>query len=66
MIAFKIIQIKDKCWFIATRKEALDKIGGLEEYFLPKQFPYDIPEEFDNLPRLLGQTKVNMETSKVI
>ena len=36
---------KDKYSFIATRKEALDKIGGLEEYFLPNQFPYDIPEE---------------------
>ena len=36
---------KDKYSFIATRRDALDKIGGLEEYFLPNQFPYDIPEE---------------------
>ena len=43
---------------------ALDKIGGLEEYFLPNKFPYDIPEEFDNLPRLLGRAKVNIKTSK--
>ena len=55
---------KDKFSFIATRKEALDKIGGLEEYFLPKQFPYSIPHEFDNLPRLLGRAKVNIKTSK--
>ena len=55
---------KDKYSFIATRKEALDKIGGLEEYFLPEQFPYCIPEEFDNLPRLLGRAKVNIKTSK--
>ncbi len=55
---------KDKYSFIATRKEALDKIGGLEEYFLPKQFPYDIPEEFDNLPRLLGRAKVNIKTTQ--
>jgi len=55
---------KDKYSFIATRKEALDKIGGLEEYFLPKQFPYDIPKQFDNLPRLLGRAKVNIKTSK--
>ena len=55
---------KDKYSFIAIRKEALDKIGGLEEYFLPNQFPYDIPEEFDNLPRLLGRAKVNIKTSK--
>ena len=55
---------KDKYSFIETRKEALDKIGGLEEYFLPNQFPYEIPEEFDNLPRLLGRAKVNIKTSK--
>ncbi len=55
---------KDKYSFISTRKEALDKIGGLEEYFLPNQFPYSIPQEFDNLPRLLGRAKVNIKTSK--
>ena len=55
---------RDKYSFIATRKDALDKIGGLEEYFLPNQFPYEIPKEFDNLPRLLGRAKVNIKTSK--
>ena len=65
---FEILQndakAKDKYAFIATRKEALDKIGGLEEYFLPSKFPYSIPSEFDNLPRLLGRAKVNIKTSK--
>jgi len=55
---------KDKYSFIATRRNALDKIGGLEEYFLPNEFPYSIPQEFDNLPRLLGRAKVNIKTSK--
>ena len=55
---------KDKYTFIATRRDALDKIGGLEEYFLPNKFPYSIPQEFDNLPRLLGRAKVNIKTSK--
>jgi len=55
---------KDKYSFIATRRDALDKIGGLEEYFLPNEFPYSIPEEFNNLPRLLGRAKVNIKTSK--
>ena len=55
---------KDKFSFVGTRKKALDKIGGIEEFFLPNQFPYAIPEEFDNLPRLLGRAKVNIETSK--
>ena len=56
--------LKDKYSFIATRKKALDKIGGLEEYFLPNEFPYLIPSEFDNLPRLLGRATVNIKTSK--
>ena len=55
---------KDKYSFIATRRDALEKIGGLEEYFLPKEFPYSIPQEFDNLPRLMGRAKVNIKTSK--
>ena len=55
---------KDKYSFIATRRDALDKIGGLEEYFLPNECPYSIPQEFDNLPRLLGRAKVNIKTSK--
>ena len=55
---------KDKFSFVSTRKEALDKIGGLEEYFLPNQFPFSIPKEFDNLPRLLGRATVNIKTSK--
>ncbi len=57
-------KLKDKYSFIATRREALDKIGGLEEYFLPDEFPYSIPSEFDKLPRLLGRAKVNIKTSK--
>ena len=57
-------KLKDKFSFINTRKEALNKIGGLEEYFLPNQFPYSIPSEFDDLPRLLGRAKVNIKTSK--
>ncbi len=55
---------KDKYSFITTRRESLDKIGGLEEYFLPSEFPYSIPSEFDDLPRLLGRAKVNIKTSK--
>ncbi len=57
-------KLKDKNSFISTRKKALDKIGGLEEYFLPTEFPYSIPSEFDNLPRLLGRATVNIKTSK--
>ena len=55
---------KDKYGFIDVRKDALEKIGFLEEFFLPDEFPYSIPSEFDELPRLLGRAKVNINTSK--
>ena len=60
----ELAKIKDKYAFIDTRKNALDKIGTLEEFFLPNQFPYEIPQEFDNLPRLLGRSRVKITTSK--
>ena len=55
---------KDKYGFIDVRKEALEKIGLLEEFFLPDDFPYEIPAEFDDLPRLLGRATVNINTTK--
>ena len=51
---------KDKYGFIDTRKEALEKIGFLEEFFLPDEFPYEIPSEFDELPRLLGLSLIHI------
>ena len=58
------VKLKDKYSFISTRKKALEKIGGIEEYFLPNEFPYFIPSEFDDLPRLLGRAKVKIKTSQ--
>ena len=55
---------KDKYGFIDVRKEALEKIGSLEEFFLPNEFPYQIPAEFNDLPRLLGRATVNINTTK--
>ncbi len=57
-------KLKDKYSFINVRKQILNKIGDLEELFLPNSFPYEIPSEFDNLPRLLGRAKVSINTSK--
>ncbi len=57
-------KIKDKYAFIEVRREALKKIGDLEEFFLPNEFPYNIPSEFDDLPRLLGRATVNISTTK--
>jgi len=60
----EITKIKDKYAFINVRKEALEKIGKLEEFFLPNKFPYKIPSEFDDLPRLLGRANVKINTTK--
>jgi len=57
-------KIKDKYAFIDVRKQALDKIGELEKFFLPNEFPYKIPSEFDSLPRLLGRATVKINTTK--
>ncbi len=57
-------KIKDKYSFITVRKEALEKIGDLEKFFLPNEFPYRIPSEFDDLPRLLGRANVQISTTK--
>ena len=57
-------KVKDKNSFIAIRRAILNNIGKLEELFLPETFPYEIPEEFDNLPRLLGRATVQINTSK--
>ena len=57
-------KIKDKYAFINVRRNALEKIGKLEEFFLPNTFPHEIPSEFDNLPRLLGRASVKIKTTK--
>jgi len=57
-------KIKDKYAFIEVRKDSLSKIGELEEFFLPSEFPYVIPKEFDKLPRLLGRANVKIKTTK--
>ncbi len=53
---------KDK--FIAERRKSLSKIGELEALLITNNFPYTIPNEFDNLPRLLGRANVSIKTNK--
>ena len=60
----KQAELKDKYSFIDVRRKSLDRIGELEEFFLPKKFPYDIPNEFNDLPRLLGRATVTIKTTK--
>ncbi len=55
---------KNKEKFIQIRRVSLEKIGELESLLLTDEFPYNIPSEFDDLPRLLGRAEVLIETSK--
>jgi peptidylprolyl isomerase len=49
--------------FLDDRRAALASVGQLEA-LLVGEFPYAIPAEFDNLPRLLGRATVAIETTK--
>ena len=55
---------KNKSDFIKERNKSLQEIGDLEALVLGNEFPYKIPEEFDNLPRLLGRATASIKTSK--
>ena len=49
--------------FIALRETSLNQISELEALTI-SSFPYSIPEEFDDLPRLLGRATVEIKTTK--
>ncbi len=55
---------QSKNTFLDLRRESLEQIESIEMLLIPNQFPYDIPNEFDDLPRLLGRANVIIETSK--
>ena len=54
---------QDRDAFLATRRAALATIGSAEAR-LVGPFPFQIPAEFDALPRLLGRATVAISTSK--
>jgi len=54
-------QDKELTW--ETRRSALLLVGQLEELMVDG-FPFEIPEEFDDLPRLLGRATVEMKTDR--
>ena len=52
---------REQIW--SKRRELLDRITKLEELML-KGFPFEVPEEYANLPQLLGRATVDLETTK--
>ena len=49
--------------FLAARRDALATIGDAED-LLVGPFPFEIPAEFADLPRLLGRATVQLTTTK--
>ena len=60
----EIANEKNKASFIDLRRQSLKKIDDLESLLITNKFPYEIPSEYDNLPRLLGRATVEIKTSK--
>jgi peptidylprolyl isomerase len=56
-------EAQDRDAFLTTRRAALATIGEAEAR-LVGEFPFAIPAEFDELPRLLGRATVSISTSK--
>ena len=59
----ELVQAKDKGEVAEKRLELLTQVGQLEELMV-QGFPFAIPEEYANLPQLLGRAVVEMTTTK--
>jgi len=60
----QITNEKNKVSFLNVRRQSLKTIDDIESLLITNNFPYKIPSEFDNLPRLLGRANVEIKTSK--
>ena len=56
-------EVSDRDAFLDARRAALSSIGQLEA-LLVGDFPFEIPAEFADLPRLLGRATVEIETTQ--
>ncbi|HIK56755.1 MAG TPA: peptidylprolyl isomerase [Synechococcales cyanobacterium M55_K2018_004] len=57
------IEDEDKEALWTNRARLLEKVGRLEELMVP-EFPYEVPEEYANLPQLKGRATVAVKTNK--
>ncbi len=60
----EITNEKNKVSFLNVRRQGLKTIDDIESLLITDEFPYKIPMEYDNLPRLLGRANVEIKTSK--
>jgi peptidylprolyl isomerase len=59
----EIAKMKDKSTTLEKRAELLDRVSDLEATMISK-FPYEVPEEYRNLPQLKGRATIAAKTSK--
>ena len=59
----EIIDNKDREATYIKRRELLNLVGDLEELMVVS-YPFEVPEEYSDLPQLLGRATVAMETNK--
>ena len=57
------VEAKDKENIQIERTKLLDQVGQLEELMV-KDFPFEVPSEYSNLPQLKGRATVEMSTNK--
>lgn len=57
------VEAKDKSQIWQKRSQILNSVGQLEELMVQK-FPYQVPDEYSNLPQLRGRATVAMKTTK--
>jgi peptidylprolyl isomerase len=57
------IEAKDKAQASEERLKALDLVGDLESLMV-QGFPYEVPEEYSDLPQLKGRATVEVVTNK--
>jgi peptidylprolyl isomerase len=56
-------ETKDKEAIYDRRNKLLSSVGNLESLMVEK-FPFEVPEEYSNLPKLMGRATVAMKTTK--
>jgi peptidylprolyl isomerase len=59
----EIVEGKDREAVYLKRRELLDLVTQLEESMVVG-FPFEVPEEYANLPQLLGRATIEMKTNK--
>ncbi|MEM6449301.1 MAG: peptidylprolyl isomerase [Cyanobacteria bacterium P01_D01_bin.105] len=61
MVALADAKDQEGVWI--ARKELLDQVGELEELMV-EGYPFEVPEEYDNLAQLKGRATVQFETTQ--